>query len=183
MEEEREDLRAVIIYPGHTSWKVGQIVAGEELNEVNSEVRMAGGDTAQGMFITYLFKRHEPILKRAVQGPGFRYVMPEGGEVAIRAGLVKAKDDSWENSDDPRVSNGFSLTDIGRAVVVAMGWTCKCSGCIAWSAHKEVGQSLAVDGMCSGCAAGIDQYGENEYNGEASCKFHVLALEDTNAVT
>ena len=113
-------------------------------------------------FLQKLFEAHEPILMKAVLRMGFRYHMPSGGPDAIAAGLVSESDKFWEMSDDHSARNGFNLTSLGREVVFAQGWICTCAGCL----------SSWIDGYCSGCQAGINQYGIGEIEGYPACKFH-----------
>ena len=54
--------------------------------------------------------------------------MPEGGTRAIKEGLVQESDPTWMYSDDHRASNGFTLTDLGREIMVERGYICQCAG-------------------------------------------------------
>ena len=68
-----------------------------------------------------LFETHERILLQAAGRQGWR-TMPEGGTETIEAGLVQESDPTWMYSDDYRASNGFTLADLGREIMVERGY-------------------------------------------------------------
>ena len=76
-----------------------------------------------------LFETHGKILLQAASRQGWR-TMPEGGTKAIKEGLVQESDPTWMYSDDHRASNGFTLTDLGREIMVERGYICQCAGCV-----------------------------------------------------
>ena len=123
-----------------------------------------------------LFQQHRKILESAANHAGFRYKMPQGGQEAIDAGLVTQSDSTWMMSDDPRASNGFTLTNLGRAVTENQGWVCECA------AHQERARqgnthiTPAAGGMCRSCQASVQQYGETQWQGRSSCGTCAKAL-------
>ena len=112
-----------------------------------------------------LYERHRAILMMAAGRQGWR-TMPAGGQEAIRDGLVAESDPTWMMSDDPRVSNGFTLTEPGRRIMIKHHHVCGCAGC-ALMPHGPV----VTDGeWCGNCQAGIQQYGAVETAQGTSCR-------------
>ena len=126
--------------------------------------------------LTSLAKEHEPVLHRAISGPGFRYKIPPGGQEAVDAGLVTESDPTWQYSDAYGASNGYQLTELGRQVAQAMGWTCQCSGCQESSRLRRVLPSATLNQYCSNCNGSINQYGISQYLGRPSCGFHAKSV-------
>lgn len=102
----------------------------------------------------------------AVDRQGFK-INPAFFDEAIASGLVVEADPTWMYSDDHRVSNGFALTQEGRAVVSSWGWLCKCLKCVALANPR--GSTM---GYCSGCYGSGRQYGLIE----SSCGMHWLMV-------
>ncbi len=119
-----------------------------------------------------LFETHGRILLQAASGRGWR-TMPEGGTKAIKEGLVRESDPTWTYSDDHRASNGFTLTDLGREIMVDRGYICQCAGCV----QKPSGPTVTNQQYCPNCQAGIQQYGAAETPAGASCKFHARTMQ------
>ena len=119
-----------------------------------------------------LAQEHEPILRRAINGPGFRHHIPPGGPEAIDAGLVAESDPTWQYSDAYGACNGYRLTDLGQKVAQAMGWTCQCHGCSESSRLRGVLPSPTLNQYCSNCNGSIKQYGAKQYLGKPSCGLH-----------
>ena len=132
-----------------------------------------------------LFEIHEEILLQDAGRRGWR-IMPEGGAAAVEAGLVRESDPAWMYSDDPRASNGFSLTDLGREIMIERGYACRCTGCFI----KRSGPTVTDQEYCPNCEEGIRQYGEVEtpvsippYGmakivAGVSCTFHARMMRD-----
>ena len=123
-----------------------------------------------------LFESHQNILTAAVQRQGFRMERPQGGPEAVAAGLVIESDPTWHSSDDPRASNGYALTDLGRAATEAQGWTCTCAGHRAVATRNNVSVNAAIKGMCGNCQSSADHFGMKEYQGEPSCSMCLSSL-------
>lgn len=100
--------------------------------------------------------------------------MPEGGREAIEAGVVGEADPTWMYSDAYGASNGFTLTEGGREIVLQAGWVCGCPKCYWHPRGKPPERGLASprQQMCSMCRAGIQQYGAAE---DGSCKGHTIS--------
>ena len=123
-----------------------------------------------------LFEKHQEILLQAAGRNGWR-TMPQNGATAIQAGLVRESDPTWTYSDDHRASNGFTLTDLGREIMVEQKYVCECAGCI----QKPCGPTVTDRKYCSNCQAGIRQYGATETPAGTSCKFHARAMRDESS--
>ena len=120
-----------------------------------------------------LFETHGKILLQAAGRRGWR-TMPEGGTEAIEAGLVQESDPTWMYSDDHRACNGFTLTDLGREIMVERGYICQCAGCV----HERFGPTVTDQQYCRNCQASIQQYGATETPAGTSCKFHARMMQD-----
>ena len=120
-----------------------------------------------------LFEDHGRILLQAASRRGW-HTMPEGGTKAIREGLVRESDPTWMYSDDHRASNSFTLTDLGREIMVDRGYVCQCAGCL----RKQCGPTVTNQQYCPNCQAGIRQYGTTETPAGTSCKFHARMMRD-----
>ena len=121
-----------------------------------------------------LFETHGRILLQAASRQGWR-TMPEGGTKAIKEGLVQESDPTWTYSDDHRAQNGFTLTDLGREIMVERGYICQCAGCV----HERFGPTVTNQQYCPNCQASIQQYGTAEIAAGTSCKFHAKMKRDT----
>ena len=99
--------------------------------------------------------------------------MPEGGTKAIKEGVVRESDPTWMYGDDHQASNGFTLTDLGREIMVDRGYICQCAGCI----RKQCGPTVTNQQYCPNCRAGIRQFGAAETPAGASCKFHARTMQ------
>ena len=120
-----------------------------------------------------LFEQHKDVLTGAAGRNGWR-TMPPGGPEAIETSLVVESDPTWMYSDDYRASNGFTLTPLGRKIMVHHGFVCTCAGC----AHTRFEPAITDQKYCSSCQAGISQYGSVEIAEGTSCKFHARMLEE-----
>ena len=120
-----------------------------------------------------LFETHGKILLQAA-GRRMWHTMPEGGTETIEAGLVQESDPTWMYSDDHQASNGFTLTDLGREIMVERGYICQCAGCV----HQQFGPTVTDKQYCPNCQAGIRQYGTTETPAGTSCKFHAIMMQD-----
>ena len=123
-----------------------------------------------------LADRHIKVLEQTVRRIGFRK-LPEGGAEAIKDGIVTQSDPSWMMSDSIEACDAYRLTDLGQQIAEMLGWTCKCAGCLEIHRYRGWGPALAIDKYCSGCDAGIKQYGTTEFKGEPSCRFDRRELE------
>ena len=123
-----------------------------------------------------LFEKHQTILLQAAGRNGWR-TMPQNGTEAIQAGLVRESDATWTYSDSYGASNGFTLTDLGREIMVEQKYVCECAGCI----QKPSGPTVTDRKYCSNCQAGIQQYGATETPAGTSCKFHARAMRDDSS--
>ena len=72
-----------------------------------------------------------------------------GGQEAIRVGLVRESGPTWVYRDDHRATNGFSLTGLGRSIMIEHGYVCTCAGCAdrAVQVRRAVGLRLHVRGL------------------------------------
>ena len=125
---------------------------------------------------TELFQKHEDVLTQAAGQNGWR-TMPPGGKDAIDAGIVVESDPTWVYSDDGRASNGFTLTELGRDVMVEMGFVCKCAGHFL----TRFGPTVTDRKYCPGCQAGINQYGSTELPEGTSCKFCARVVNEARS--
>lgn len=123
-----------------------------------------------------LADRHIKVLEQAVQHIGF-YTLPKDGAEAIKDEIVTQSDPNWMMSDAIGACNGYRLTDLGQQIAEMLGWTCKCAGCLEIHRYRGWGPAIAIDKYCSGCDAGIKQYGATEFKGELSCQFDRRELE------
>ena len=119
-----------------------------------------------------LAQKHEPVLRRAISGPGFRHQTPDGGPEAVDAGLVTESDPTWQYSDAYGASNGYRLTELGQQAAQAMGWTCQCHGCNESNRLRGALPSPTLNQYCANCNGSIQQYGISQYLGKPSCGFH-----------
>ena len=123
-----------------------------------------------------LFEDHGRILLQAAGRHGWRAMPPEGA-AAIQAGLVRESDPTWMYSDDHGASNGFTLTDLGREIMVDRGYVCQCAGCV----RKQCGPTVTNQQYCPSCQAGIRQYETTETPAGTSCKFHARMMREESS--
>ena len=124
-----------------------------------------------------LFQTHRRILLQAAGKSGWRAMVQRGAAAAIQAGLVREADLTWTYTDDPRATNGFTLTDLGREIMVDRGYVCQCAGCV----QKQCGPTVTNQQYCPNCQAGIRQYGTTETPAGTSCKFHARMMRDESS--
>ena len=124
-----------------------------------------------------LADQHMPILRQSALSTGFKS-MPAGGPAAIDAGLVIERDPTWMFSDDPRVRNGFSMTELGQQAAQHLGWICRCSGCARIHAQMGWTPAVAVQDFCPRCDSSRRSFGTTRFDGRDCCREHRRILED-----
>ena len=119
-----------------------------------------------------LYLKHSRALEMAAERTGWR-TMPDGGVAAIEAGVVVESDPTWMYSDDHRASNGFTLTNLGRKIMVQKGHVCGCPGCRS----KVRGHAVTLGDHCSNCRGSIGRYGGIETDRGTGCRMHCRNME------